>query len=201
MSVVYIHVRAVAFFDLAQQKKINKARKSLFKTKENSYQAFNNSQYEMQKPKTMMLRVVNDANGIDRKLEFQVENVVKISKSFHMRVKNPNTMSFTVELHEKKGSKFVKVANLKIFTRDLPVDKKSCNDLLLNSSKSNEIYTIRMITHLTDKQKCFKCDWVKSPFNEIDIPFLIDHFVKNRDQIPNMIEKEPSYNSPLLVSY
>lgn len=158
-------------------------------------------QQKTQKPKSMMLRVINDDNGVVRTFKFKLGNIARISRSYHMKVRHPDTMSFTIELHQKKAFKYEKVASLQVFTRDLPVDQKSCSDLLMENNNMKEIYTIRMLTHLSEKCRCYKCEWVKSPLNEIDIPFLIKSFLGKKElkTIPNL-NISSNHNTPLLVA-
>lgn len=190
MKIIYFSIKEVAVLNMQAHDTLIIGNDKITKLKKPS---------KAQKMKTMIMKVTNDQFGIFKMFEFKLKNVSKFHRRFHMKMFNPE-MSFTIELFKKTLLKMKRVAFLKIFPNDLPVDKMCMNDLMMNSNDT-EIYMIRMLTHLSEKQARYRSEYVKSPFNQVDIDFLVEHFIHSKESkiIPNNDDGQ-DLKAPLLTS-
>lgn len=194
---LYFNIRAIAFFNYEDYRNAMAAQNS---SDEKAYKRA--KQLKKPKNKQMLLRVVNDDNQIEDKHKFELENFAEIKKNYHAKIRHPETMSFGIELYLKRNNRYEECASVRINTHDLPVDLKSCHDIVMDSVRENDVYTVRVITHVSQQYRPYKCNWIKSPFKYCDIPYLINLIIdpEDREDIPDLEDDEEDFSTPLLIS-
>lgn len=180
MSVVYFNIKQIALLHMKPSDITEFGKKDIdkIKTKKN-------------KPMKYKLKVINDDYSTYRDFEFTLETVARLERKFHLTLHSKG-MGFTIELLKKKSNKYIPVAHLRMNSEELPVDKKFFADMVMQSEKGDRVYLIRMLVHLSDVLRCYKCEFIKPPYPTVDMDFILHEYLTEKD-----VQNPKSFLAPL----